>query len=355
MRTKTILHASMLAAACACVTGAATAAVPATITHQGRLFSVEGQPVDETLPVIFAIYDAVDATTPIWSEEHMITFDGGYFSASLGSVVPFGEAIFDGSVRYLGIRVGNDPEMTPRAPVASVPYARLAENVNGDITPSSITINGVQVIDSNGNWTGDPTGLAGPTGPEGPPGPMGPTGPSGAIGAIGPTGPMGPTGSAGPTGPTGDIGPQGIQGPTGPLGPVGPTGPSGVVVAEIATGAGAAPTSAVDFLAPPVTVSVTSLGQRVHVVSHKALGSSAGAAGLNLWICYKQGAGLINTIGNGIFGLRVPANSRFPFGLSAVIKDLPVGTYNVGLCGNASAGWDLNDWGYTSAIVALMQ
>jgi hypothetical protein len=141
------------------------------------------------------------------------------------------------------------------------------------------------------------------------------------------------------------------------MGPIGPTGPSGVVVAEYATGSGPVPTSTVEFLAPKVTVSVTGAGQSIHVVSHKALGSNqvGGASGLNLWICYQQGAGPVNTIGNGMFGLSVPQGIRLSFGLSGVIKSLPVGTYSVGLCGSASAGWSYNDWGYTSAIVALTQ
>jgi collagen triple helix repeat protein len=73
--------------------------------------------------------------------------------------------------------------------------------VNGNVTVGTR-----RVINTLGQWVGDPTGLVGPTGPQGP---------------IGPSGPTGPQGIQGPTGP------QGLRGATGPAGPVGATGPSG--------------------------------------------------------------------------------------------------------------------------------
>ena len=44
----------------------------------------------------------------------------------------------------------------------SVPVAfraDLADNVTGNITPSSVSVGGNVVIDQNGSWVGDPTGL----------------------------------------------------------------------------------------------------------------------------------------------------------------------------------------------------
>src|SRR5687767_11313339 len=107
----------------ALLTGNAAAAVPGTITHQGRLFDAKGAPVSETLDVVFTIYDAAGGSTVLWTETHAVAFDGGYFSVELGAMTPFGPTVFDGKVRYLGITVGGDAEMTPRAPVRSVPYA----------------------------------------------------------------------------------------------------------------------------------------------------------------------------------------------------------------------------------------
>jgi len=108
---------------------------------------------------------------------------------------------------------------------------------------------GHEVIDTNGKWVGDPTGLVGPagpagaqgetgaTGPAGPQGPKGDTGAQGPQGATGATGPAGPAGPQGPKGDTGAQGPQGATGATGATGPAGPQGPKGDTGAQGATGA----------------------------------------------------------------------------------------------------------------------
>ena len=216
---------------------AAWAEVPGTITHQGRLYDASDAPLDATLTMVFTVYDAPSGGNTLWTETHEVTFEAGYFSVALGSTMLFDATVFDGSTRYLGIAVGEDPEMTPRTAVGSVPYAMVAGNVSGDITPTSLSIVGVgPVIDDAGQWVGDPTGLVGPVGPPGPAGadgatgPAGPVGPMGATGPAGPVGPMGATGPAGPmgaTGPAGPAGPMGATGPAGPAGPMGATGPAG--------------------------------------------------------------------------------------------------------------------------------
>lgn len=249
------LLAPALSAALGLAAARAEAAVPGTLTHQGRLYDAAQAPVNGTIDVVFAIYDSPSATVPLWSEVHTLTFDEGYYAAALGSLVPFGAGIFDGSTRYFGMTVGQDPEMTPRTLVGSVPYALVAQDAIGDIHPTTVSIAGVgTVIDASGHWVGSPTGLQGPAGPagadgaagpQGPQGPQGatgaqgPAGPQGAAGAQGPAGPQGPqgavgpagaTGAQGPAGPPGATGPQGSVGPTGPIGPQGPTGPAGAGV-----------------------------------------------------------------------------------------------------------------------------
>ncbi|WP_437579881.1 collagen-like protein [Sorangium sp. So ce887] len=400
MRTSRFVRcmmASALAAVAVAGAGTAAAAVPATITHQGRLFDERNAPISETLDVVFALYDERGASTPIWSEVHSITFDDGFFSVRLGSITPFQGAIFNGAERYLGITVGDDVELKPRATVASVPYALLAGNVNGDITPTSISVNtesgttvlidgsgvavnGGQVIDENGQWVGSPTGLQGPQGVDGPAGPAGatgpagPTGPAGAAGAQGPVGPMGPEGPMGPIGlmglqgpigpmgpegPMGPAGPQGLDGPIGPEGPVGPQGPrgftgpagpigpQGVVLSLMVSGVGPHVTlpagRAVDFFGPTALVEVSSMSQSIYATAHRYLGAGTSPAdSLSLFMCYQQvhpqpsGPPELDDIlmvGLGLKGGRVPASTRVSFGLSAVITGLNAGTYNIGMCG----------------------
>jgi len=81
----------------------------------------------------------------------------------------------------------------------NTPVATL--DVNG-----SIAVDGSIVIDENGLWVGDSTGLIGP------PGPQGEQGPQGEKGEKGDTGATGPQGIQGEQGPQGE---QGIQGPPG--------------------------------------------------------------------------------------------------------------------------------------------
>lgn len=155
------------------------ASVPHTLTQQGRLFDASDKPITGKVDVTFAIYDKESAggADAMWSETQSISFEDGWFSVALGDEQPIGGAIFTGEARWLGIKVGDDNEMMPRASIRSVPFALVADNATGDITPKSVSIPGVgKVIDENGQWVGDPAGLAGPQGPEGPMGPMGPAG-----------------------------------------------------------------------------------------------------------------------------------------------------------------------------------
>ncbi|HWP09630.1 MAG TPA: hypothetical protein VNN72_28005 [Polyangiaceae bacterium] len=198
------------------------AAVPPFLSEQGRLFDDTGAPVTATGQAIrFTIYTGVDTdghgTGQLWSETQSVAIDDGYFSVVLGDTSNGGTSLpddlFNGSTRYLGIKVGGDAEMEPLQEIVSVPYAIVAQRV--------VTKAGTEVIDDDGVWHGSPTGLVGPTGPTGPQGATGATGSQGDTGAKGATGNPGPTG---PTGPTGNPGGQGAPGVTGPIGPTGPTG-----------------------------------------------------------------------------------------------------------------------------------
>lgn len=138
-------------AAVASLSGATSAVVPPGITQQGRLLDSEGNPVTGEVTFTFTIYDEATEGNELWTAEQEITLDDGYFSTRLGgSGTPFPADLFDGSDRFLGVAVGADDEMTPRQTLGSVPYAHMANNVNGDITPASVTVNGVEVVTADG-------------------------------------------------------------------------------------------------------------------------------------------------------------------------------------------------------------
>jgi hypothetical protein len=116
-------------AALVLVLGSVAEAAPAFLTQQGRLLSTAGVPMTGTLSFVFTIYDAPTAGASLWTETQSITLDDGYFSAKLGQTTAIGAAVFDGTERYLGVKVGTDAEMTPREGVRSVPYALSANQV----------------------------------------------------------------------------------------------------------------------------------------------------------------------------------------------------------------------------------
>jgi hypothetical protein len=103
----------------------------------------------------FVIYSA--AGTQVWSQTSTVTVNDGFFATTLdgtatGNTFPAG--MFDGSELLLGLTVDSDAEMTPRQPLDSVPYAVVAGNAIGDLTPHSVSVAGSPVIDSTGAWVG---------------------------------------------------------------------------------------------------------------------------------------------------------------------------------------------------------
>ncbi|MFZ5891380.1 MAG: hypothetical protein ACOY0T_10040 [Myxococcota bacterium] len=134
-----------------------SSAVPSLFTQQGRLFDGAGAPLSGPVIFRFSVYDTPTGGTPLWSEVQPITLEDGYFSSVLGSVTPIPLTVFEGKQKYLGVTVGNDTEMAPRQPLVSVPYALVSNNATGDITPTTVSVGGVAVINAKGEWVGAPT------------------------------------------------------------------------------------------------------------------------------------------------------------------------------------------------------
>ncbi len=104
----------------------AMAQAPETMVYQGRLADADGNPLSTAVDVNFALYGAADAdpADSIWSETLAVTPDDqGVFTVELGTLNPLHSGIFSGEPRFLGIIVGDDPQMTPKQLLASAPYA----------------------------------------------------------------------------------------------------------------------------------------------------------------------------------------------------------------------------------------
>ena len=93
-----LLATAALAALLGADSGASAGSVPHLLTHQGRLYDSMGMPITGMLDVQFNLYDAASGGMSLWSETITITFDDGYFSASLGAKTPL-KPVIDGSSR----------------------------------------------------------------------------------------------------------------------------------------------------------------------------------------------------------------------------------------------------------------
>jgi hypothetical protein len=113
-----------------------SAQVPQMINYQGKLTTPAGAPVNDTLHMVFTIYADTGGTNLLWAEsQSAVIVEKGVFNVLLGSVDSIPYSVFDGSIRYLGVKVEHDPEITPRKPIVSVAYAYRANVVDGG--PSS--------------------------------------------------------------------------------------------------------------------------------------------------------------------------------------------------------------------------
>ena len=101
-----------------------SAQVPNRISYQGKLVTPQGGLIDTTVSMVFAIYTDSTSGTQLWTEtQNSVVVSKSVFNVILGSVTSIPKTIFNGSIRYLGITVGGDSQMTPRKPIVSVGYA----------------------------------------------------------------------------------------------------------------------------------------------------------------------------------------------------------------------------------------
>jgi hypothetical protein len=101
---------------------------PRLINYQGVLADDVGAPVTGTHNLTFAIYpDSAQGTQSLWTETHTaVAFDNGVFNVILGATTAMPDTLFIGDIRWMGIQVDTDLEMTPRMRITSVPWALRA-------------------------------------------------------------------------------------------------------------------------------------------------------------------------------------------------------------------------------------
>ena len=112
----------------------ARADVPLLISYQGRLTNASNLPLPDgsIISTTFAIYVVPAGGVAVWSEVQSVqTTRNGQFSVLLGQVQPLSQQVFLGAERYLAIKVGADPEMSPRIRLVSTPYSYRVGTVDG--------------------------------------------------------------------------------------------------------------------------------------------------------------------------------------------------------------------------------
>ncbi len=97
------------------------------ISYQGSLTNELGQPINESMPITFRIYESESSSTALWTEIHAdanaLVVQNGQFQAWLGSLTPFSTDLWNHPSLYLGIQIDSDVEMSPRQRLGSMPHA----------------------------------------------------------------------------------------------------------------------------------------------------------------------------------------------------------------------------------------
>ena len=92
------------------------------IPVQGRLTDAFGAPLNGTYSIKMQVYDVPDGGSVLCGNlTTSVTVSNGLFNSTL-DLCDVANAV-EGNQLYLGVTVGSDPEMTPRQPIYSVPYA----------------------------------------------------------------------------------------------------------------------------------------------------------------------------------------------------------------------------------------
>jgi len=132
------------------LTGTSSAAIPNLINYQGMLTNDAGDPLNGNYDLSFSIYSQSSGGSALWSETHTaVSVDKGLFNVILGSTTPVSSSLFDDTTRYLGIAIGADPELSPRARLTSVGYAYRALVADSAVKATSVP--------TGGGWTDEGT------------------------------------------------------------------------------------------------------------------------------------------------------------------------------------------------------
>ncbi len=146
----------------------ASAQAPQLLGYQGRLVKMDGTPESGNAQMRFGLFGTETGGSSLWEETQAVSISQGYYSTFLGRMTMFPATLFDTGTLWLEVAVQAPGDtqfrtMTPRQRVGSVAFALSARSVKGGtVDATSVSINGTQVIDSNGKLTASAGYTAGP-------------------------------------------------------------------------------------------------------------------------------------------------------------------------------------------------
>lgn len=125
-------------------------AMGTSLPFQGRLTNASGSPLNGTYSVRLALYDVSTGGTALCTDTDNTTVTNGLFVF----MMEYCEAgDLDGRQLYLGVKVGDDAEMTPRQAIHAVPFARGLQP-GAIINQTLNTDRGLTVRSNGGGSTG---------------------------------------------------------------------------------------------------------------------------------------------------------------------------------------------------------
>ena len=121
-----------------CVISVAHAQIPETLTYQGLLTDATGKNLpDGQYNLTFTLYDAATAGASLWTESQNVEVRNGIFDVTLGKQRALNVA-FD-KPYWLGVKVGNQAELSPRVQLTASAYSLNARSVaENAVTASKI-------------------------------------------------------------------------------------------------------------------------------------------------------------------------------------------------------------------------
>ena len=136
-------------------TSIAHGAINSQISFQGKLTNPDGTNVTNgNYSIVFSMYTASSGGSAIWTEtQPTVAVTDGIFQVNLGSVTSLpGSVDFNSGSVYLGVKVGADPEMTPRILFTASPYAFNSDKLGGLASTGFVQLaQGVQTDSSTAN------------------------------------------------------------------------------------------------------------------------------------------------------------------------------------------------------------